>query len=59
MRKQNSILFSEGIQGNIFGLPGFLSKNIRMPINIDGKSAYLDITRFVPGGDVLDIGMYI
>ena len=51
-------LFSEGIEGNIFGLPGFPSKNIRMPINIDGKSAYLDITRFVPGGDVLDIGTY-
>ena len=30
-------LFSEGIEGNIFGLPGFPSKNIRMPINIDRK----------------------
>ena len=51
-------VFSKGLEGNIFGLPGFPSKNIRMPINIDGQSVYLDITRFVPGGDVLDIGTY-
>ena len=51
-------LFSEGKEGNIFGLPGFPDKSIRMPVNINNKSVYLDITRFVPGGDVLDIGTY-
>tara|TARA_R100000664_G_C2702132_1_gene102074 strand:- start:47 stop:796 length:750 start_codon:yes stop_codon:yes gene_type:complete len=29
-----------------------------MPVNINDKAVYLDITRFVPGGDVLDIGTY-
>ena len=51
-------LFSKGKEGNIFGLPGFPSKSIKMPVNIDDKPVYLDITRFIPGGDVLDIGTY-
>jgi hypothetical protein len=51
-------LFSKGKEGNIFGLPGFPSKSIKMPVNINDKPVYLDITRFIPGGDVLDIGTY-
>jgi len=51
-------LFPKGKEGNIFGLPGFPSKSIRMPVNINNEAVYLDITRFVPGGDVLDIGTY-
>ena len=51
-------LFAKGKEGTIFGLPGFPNKSIKTPININDKSVYLDITRFVPGGDVLDIGTY-
>ena len=51
-------LFPKGKEGTIFGLPGFPNKSIKTPININDKSVYLDITRFVPGGDVLDIGTY-
>ena len=51
-------LFPKGKEGTIFGLPGFPNKSIKTPININDKPVYLDITRFVPGGDVLDIGTY-
>ena len=48
---------SEQKQGEVFGV-GFMPKrNIKMPAtDKDGKSVYIDITRFVPGGDVLDLG---
>ena len=48
---------SENKQGDVFGI-GFMPKtNIKMPAtDKDGKSMYIDIKRFVPGGDVLDLG---
>ena len=48
---------SEQKQGEVFGV-GFMPKrNIKMPgTDKKGKSVYIDITRFVPGGDVLDLG---
>ena len=44
-------------QGKVFGV-GFLPhRNIKMPAtDANGNSVYIDITRFVPGGDVLDLG---
>jgi len=44
-------------QGEVFGV-GFMPKrNIKMPAtDANGNSVYIDITRFVPGGDVLDLG---
>jgi len=44
-------------QGEVFGI-GFMPKrNIKLPgTDENGNSVYIDITRFVPGGDVLDLG---
>ena len=41
-------------QGKIFGLPFLPHRNIKLPTQ--DKSRYIDITRYVPGGDVLDLG---
>jgi len=45
-------------EGSLFGVPFFPNRNIKLPANIDGNSVYIDITRWVPGGDVLDIGSF-
>lgn len=46
-------LLADRDQGNIFGMPFFPPRMIKMPFQIDGKSQYLDVTRWIPGGDVL------
>ena len=45
---------TENRQGKIFGLPILPHRNIKLPTQ--DKSRYIDITRSVPGGDVLDLG---
>ena len=45
-------------QGRLFGVPFFPHRNIKLPTTIEGNSVYMDITRWVPGGDVLDIGAF-
>ena len=44
---------SEEKQGRIGGLPILPHRNIKLPTK-DG-SAYIDVTRFVPGGDIFDL----
>lgn len=53
-------LMNEQQSGRVFGVPLLPHRNIKIPVPADllgvgGKPYYLDITRFVPGGDVLDI----
>ena len=50
-------VMSKEKQGEVFGI-GFMPKrNIKLPAtDANGNSVYIDITRFVPGGDVLDLG---
>ena len=44
-------------QGKVFGIGFMPHRNIKMPAtDANGNSVYIDITRFVPGGDVLDLG---
>jgi hypothetical protein len=52
--------FTEQKKGRIFGLPVLPHRNIKVPnAALPGSpegSFYVDITRYVPGGDVLDLG---
>ena len=52
--------FTEQKKGRIFGLPILPHRNIKVPnAALPGSpegSFYIDITRYVPGGDVLDLG---
>lgn len=57
-------LMSEKEQGRIFGIPFMPHKNIKLPIPADTakefgfpdqKSYYIDVTRYVPGGDIFDL----
>jgi len=50
-------VMSKEKQGSLFGI-GFMPKrNIKVPMTDEkGNSVYLNINRFVPGGDVLDLG---
>jgi hypothetical protein len=44
-------------QGSVFGIGLMPKRNIKVPATDEnGNSVYIDITRFVPGGDVLDLG---
>ena len=44
-------------QGRVFGLPFLPHRNVKLPLMGDREGgSYLDITRFVPGGDILDLG---
>ena len=44
-------------QGSVFGIGLMPKRNIKLPAtDKNGNSVYIDITRFVPGGDVLDLG---
>ena len=45
---------SQNRQGRVFGLPILPHRTIKLPTQ--DKSRYIDITRYVPGGDVLDLG---
>ena len=45
-------------EGSLFGVPFFPNRNIKLPATLDNNSVYIDITRWVPGGDVLDIGAF-
>lgn len=48
---------SEQKQGEVFGIDFMPKRNIKLPAtDKNGNSVYIDITRFVPGGDVLDLG---
>ena len=40
-------------QGRVFGLPILPHRNIKLPTK--DSSTYVDITRFVPGGDIFDL----
>jgi len=42
-------------RGNLFGLPFMPEQAMKWPLRIDGISNYLGTTRYIPGGDVLDI----
>ena len=44
-------------QGRVFGLPFLPHRNVKIPLAGDKQGgAYMDITRYVPGGDILDLG---
>ena len=50
-------VMSKQKQGSVFGIGVLPKRNIKMPATDEnGNSVYIDITRFVPGGDVLDLG---
>ena len=52
-------LMPERKQGSFFGMPFLPYRNIKIPVPKTGEeqeSYYMDFTRFVPGGDVLDLG---
>lgn len=56
-------LMSEQQSGKIFGVPLLPHRNIKLPVpaellGITSKPYYLDITRYVPGGDVLDVNSF-
>ena len=57
-------LMSEMESGRIMGIPFLPHRNIKLPIpqgvfqkpeDAEQKSYYVDVTRYVPGGDVLDL----
>ena len=60
LQKQRRAAFTEQKKGRIFGLPILPHRNIKVPnAALPGSpegSFYVDITRYVPGGDVLDLG---
>jgi len=43
-------------QQNVFNMPFLPPRMIRMPFTIEGTSQYLDITRWIPGGDIFEAG---
>jgi len=45
--------FTKEKQGQVFGLPFLPHRNIKIPTT--DASRYVDITRFVPGGDIFDL----
>jgi hypothetical protein len=50
-------VMSKQKQGRVFGLAFMPQRNLKVPAtDANGNSVYIDITRFVPGGDVLDLG---
>lgn len=62
--KEERALMDERDQGRIGGVPFLPHRNIKLPIpqgvlkgkeGEEQKSYYVDVTRYVPGGDVLDL----
>ena len=52
-------LMPERKQGSFFGMPFLPYRNIKLPVPKLGdeqQSYYMDFTRFVPGGDIFDLG---
>ena len=52
-------LMPERKQGSFFGMPFLPYRNIKIPVpqtGEDQQSYYMDLTRFVPGGDIFDLG---
>ena len=52
-------LMPERKQGSFFGMPFLPYRNIKIPVPKIGEeqqSYYMDLTRFVPGGDIFDLG---
>jgi len=46
-------------QGRFLGMEFLPHRNIKLPVTLPGKDdtpLYMDFTRFVPGGDILDLG---
>ena len=44
-------------QGRVLGLPKLPHRNVKLPLLGDKEGgSYLNITRYVPGGDILDLG---
>ncbi len=48
----------ERLKGRVFGMPLFPYKNVKVPGNIDGDPVYMNVERYVPGGDILDVGSF-
>ena len=48
------LLMREQDRGNLFGMPFFPNRMLKVPITIDGVPQYLDVTRWTPGGDIFD-----
>lgn len=48
-------LFPDRHKGPIFGIPGLPEKLAKLPITINGVPQYLDVTRWIPGGDVFEV----
>ena len=58
MKRQKVQLCQKEKQGRFLNM-GFLPyRNIKIPLPPDdeGNPYYMDFTRFVPGGDILDLG---
>lgn len=53
--KQERPLMTDRQKGNIFGLPFMPPQMMKLPTDINGTPQYLDVTRWVPGGDVMDV----
>lgn len=53
--KQERALMSERQKGNVFGVPFMPPQMMKLPLNVNGTPQYLDVTRWVPGGDVMDV----
>ena len=51
-------LMPERKQGSFFGMPFLPYRSIKIPVAPDdeGNPYYMDFTRFVPGGDIFDLG---
>lgn len=47
-------LMSQRDKGNVFGMPFLPPQMLKLPKQIGDTPQYLDITRWVPGGDVMD-----
>ena len=47
-------MFDKWNQGNIFGVPGMPPKMLKMPLTVDGIPQYLNVERWIPGGDVFE-----
>lgn len=47
-------LMTEKEQGRIFGIGALPPQMVKMPFQVGGTPQYLDVTRWVPGGDVFE-----
>lgn len=50
--------FAERERGRWWGMPFGPPQMVKMPFRVDDTSQYLDVTRWIPGGDVFDTSTY-